>query len=70
MTQEGKMGEWISVEERLPQLNQRVLAWRGRGPILLTYDAFAEEHHWWNDGRQVTHWMPLPSPPSAEKEER
>ena len=29
--QEGKMGEWISVEDRLPELDQRILAWRDVG---------------------------------------
>lgn len=57
--------EWISVGERLPELDVPVLATDGkdigRGRLL--------KHRLWIapfcDG--VTHWMPMPEPPKEEK---
>ena len=66
------MSKWISVEEELPELHQRVLTW--------TTDAddefFVWMAHWNGEGKNegfiatngyrdkdVTHWMPLPEPP-------
>jgi hypothetical protein len=64
--------EWISVKERLPQIGQCVLVWKvWHGHKLAVYDDDAATHRrlirrdrqWWNDGEQITHWMPLPDPP-------
>lgn len=62
--------EWISVENRLPQNMENVLAANKRGKI---YDI---DKAWWNGAswcrcakgtyRNVTHWMPLPPPPQME----
>lgn len=70
-----KMMEWISVKERLPEENQRVI---------LHIPMVAEGGNvrtgwlepikmWFTDSRdrlfykQVTHWMPLPEPPKEDE---
>jgi hypothetical protein len=63
---------WISVEDRLPDK-------RGDYLVIMNYTrcrtirGFAPGHGWWEEGASrigepmilVTHWMPLPEPPSA-----
>ena len=60
--------QWVSVEERLPEMGVRVMVahdvdgWVGVGERILT-GAYL---HWEDDGEDLhepTHWMPLPSPP-------
>lgn len=61
--------EWISVDERLPEMDERVMVcnaadqWVSIGSRQLT----GEYHHWDGDDyeelREPTHWMPLPAPP-------
>lgn len=62
---------WISVEERLPEAKQRVLTY---SPV----DGIAMGAHM-GDGRWLvissypdtpTHWMPLPTPPDRQKEDK
>ena len=60
--------EWISVDERLPEMDERVIVcnaadqWVSIGSRQLT----GEYHHWDGDDyeelREPTHWMPLPQP--------
>jgi hypothetical protein len=67
---------WISVDDRLPDKNQKILAF---------YKALGEENRIHNDliatnwrksngdfiptaGYKVTHWMPLPEPPKEDKD--
>ncbi len=68
--------EWISVKDRLPETFDNVLVALNDETILMAtsindvwrlfwLDGYKTFYH--NDGRQVTHWMPLPSPPSIEK---
>jgi len=69
---------WISVEEKLPIVNERVLAcvnilgkpsawdavrWNGE-----EWEAEAEAmyDYWTTIDYPVTHWMPLPEPPKEE----
>ena len=67
---------WTKFEDSRPDLGARVIAWMesqyGSGCVgIVTYDHKAEEHiriirrdgQWWNNGRRITHWMPLPESP-------
>ena len=61
------MSEWISVEERLPEENIRVLA---AGLGVVTIDALYRGVWWCTETGDasygITHWMPLPEPPGEE----
>ena len=58
--------EWISVDERLPEQEQRVLVWSQSNGLHIAYlDLWRQ----WRDsddnpGKKITHWMPLPEPPT------
>lgn len=62
---------WISVEDRLPELGQRVMAFCRAGIMtFLRYDGEV----WFEMSSKneyllsfVTHWQPLPEPPKEEK---
>ena len=70
--------QWISVEERLPEPNIKVLGLHWFVPNEHTPDGIYDEQLVYLDGDrfylciegacalpiEVTHWMPLPSPPS------
>lgn len=61
------MAEWISVKDRLPAVNETVIAWDSdiNEPEL----AFMTIYNEWFGVMacdRVTHWMPLPSPPEGE----
>lgn len=69
---------WIPVTERLPEDDQRVLAYygfdRGDGYLGMMFmqvlDYFARDprphfQHEGANGMMVTHWMPLPEPPEG-----
>lgn len=64
---------WISVEERLPEHSQTVLALADWGEILIgSYDAELNAFVNHNGGRlttNVTHWMPLPNKPKKGGEQ-
>ena len=66
--------EWISVKDRLPEINIGVLVYTPR--FKNTFEVFYKGDGKWeiasyrggeilND--EVTHWMPLPQPPKGEK---
>lgn len=67
--------EWISVKDRLPDEEQKVLCVTCDEEIVIaefshfSYD-FGElgEWHYWGirPPEFVTHWMPLPEPPESE----
>ena len=70
---EDKSSQWISVEDRLPEINQNVLVIR-TNPNVVTNGYIHERGHWiWSNLRgsthkadgfhAITHWMPMPSPP-------
>lgn len=71
--------DWISVKEKLPENNQRVLAYCGKtkkyfvGNVMTRQ--FSDGVRWRHEGAKgamytvtskVTHWMPLPEPPKGE----
>lgn len=61
--------DWISIEDRLPEDNTEVLIWhKGECQICLW-----ETSSWFDELRvddpkpeDVTHWMPLPDPPTIK----
>ena len=76
------MSEWVSVEDRLPEVGVAVLATRK------TYEAEKGFQEWWfgcciyrefgfpwvltgdpDNSNPVTHWMPLPDHPPATEQE-
>lgn len=56
----GTLPKWISVTERLPELNENVLVYSAHSG-LICIDA-----NIWFD-RNATHWMPLPEPPKEDE---
>ena len=64
---------WISVKDRLPDQNIRVLVWMQDNEEEYTqidtdrWSCTMEQgYHWIRWGNRVTHWMPLPQPPKGE----
>ncbi len=58
---------WIPVTERLPDIGQHVAALTAGGRRFVGYMATLYSRHCWIDrGNEVavTHWMPLPAPPT------
>ena len=65
--------KWISVAERLPEVNQRILVFYKEDGVNM--GCFAGGHSFrvrlWKDQMLpdlVTHWMPLPDPPKNKEE--
>lgn len=68
-----KGGDWISVEERLPEVDTNVLVITASGSFKVARCNIYKNETLvlWatNDGlgeRAITHWMPLPEPPKGE----
>lgn len=80
------MGEWISVDDRLP-VNDYEKHWKNRNYYLVYTKPCGKmfvakygykDNDWWCDMNdfvlndknwlQVTHWMPLPTPPQIKGE--
>lgn len=66
-------GRWVSVEDALPDVGQRVLTYSGRGGIqICRYDGLLEDELSFfcsATSRRyppATHWMPMPKPPVVE----
>lgn len=60
--------EWISVEERLPETDTRVLVYMHENRMSYTKidtDRIVARK-WVRWGDLVTHWMPLPEPPKMK----
>ena len=76
--------KWISVKERLPEYQERVLVheevkpeWENLSVTIgylntTTKGKSFETNEWYSDNNyqsiDVTHWMPLPEPPNKEIE--
>ena len=72
------MGEWISVEDRMPPIDTEVLVFSHGNmrvcslirPDKETADVVWEDAYgYWDDDEgvaAVTHWMPLPEPPKGD----
>ena len=65
-----KQSGWISVEERLPEKDTRVLVFSECGVEVFEYEG---DDKWWADDGWVhtntygiTHWQPLPEPPKMK----
>lgn len=58
--------KWISVKERLPERNKRILV-AFKGGMVTTSMCINEASCFLfeNDYGKVTHWMPLPEPPKG-----
>lgn len=63
------MAEWISVEDRMPENNDYVLAWSPRyGQVVIAW-YYNEDGLWRTEDNFApfpSHWMPLPEPPENE----
>ena len=62
-----KQTQWISVEERLPSIAQEVIVnTEFEGVCAGVLDSYMEWYAPCSDYKltRVTHWMPLPSPPT------
>ena len=60
--------KWISVKDRFPEEEEDVLSYQFNGEINISY---TYGHEWRSlesgfrmDNSVVTHWMPLPEPPT------
>lgn len=61
---------WISVEERLPEIHVSVLTCYATAvPPFMEVDYRCEhsggDFWWYEQDAKVTHWMPLPPPPTT-----
>ena len=68
-----RVQEWISVDDRLPDVGGYVVCIAKRNPFsrFMPMVARIEKNGWVNpitEGyiSEVTHWMPLPEPPKGE----
>lgn len=69
------MSDWISVDDRLPDMGQPVIEWGAHEYPTTAYRVNTHNGFRWrtySDGEViagVTHWMPLPEPPSGDKDD-
>lgn len=71
------MNEWISVDDRLPEIGEVVLAYSNERAVFYIAEWFTVEgviYFYCSTGpstedymyRNPTHWMPIPKPPKQE----
>lgn len=65
-------GEWMSVEDRLPEKGGLYLVYTTLNLFEVdTFQLYEEEDMpvgcWWELQDYVTHWMPLPEPPKMKQ---
>jgi hypothetical protein len=68
------MGEWISVETRLPEPRERVLIANHSGHVFIgciqdleEWGAYSDADwiYWDGDTNPLAYWQPLPAPPEV-----
>lgn len=59
--------KWISVKERLPELNTAVIVAVDDGHVFQALYAYDGWELWDGCTCNITHWMPLPRPPGEEE---
>ena len=60
------MSEWISVNEQLPEIDVRVIAYYDGDYEFLLFNGDFWTRKAWPVGYIPTHWMPLPSAPNKK----
>lgn len=68
MSQPTDKGEWVSVEDRLPENNDNVLIYANKTGEKIEIAFYNDDDKEWQGLNSfwlpyVTHWQPLPSPP-------
>lgn len=58
--------EWISVKERMPEEDKPILVFGKDGAEIYSGFHVMDFNNYYKD---VTHWMPLPSPPVIDTKE-
>ena len=65
--------EWISVNDRLPDVGKIVLVFGKRSATTGMFQGVIERNDlwWWKEDttKYVSHWMPLPEPPKEDDDE-
>lgn len=69
MNKANNTGEWVSVEDRLPENNNNVLIYANKTGEKIEVAFYDDEDKEWAGLNSfwlpyITHWMPLPSPPN------
>ena len=68
---EHQKNPWISVEDRLPEIGEKVITITNKGKLLLVARTTQPPHHeqggwrWEHYAGKVTHWMPIPETPKG-----
>lgn len=57
---------WISVEDALPEIYEKVLTADIDGYVTENYRCNIRAGLEWSKGFRITHWMPKPEPPKEE----
>lgn len=58
------MKDWISVEDRLPERQSSVIVFDHMDVVSAKWDRLEKRFYISNYLNNVTHWMPLPEPPT------